>query len=235
MSKRTKIAGIYMIRNCLNGKVYIGASKNINKRFSQYRWAVKNTTSTYGETQRDIVKAMRHNGISNFEFIILECGDEYNDPLYRATKEIEYIKRYNANIQEFGYNGSAGGEFGPLSGRKQSIHERLKRSKALFMYNIENGSCTLVFGGAKTIGKFLGYGKDVVSHAVNRGSLFINKYYMIPVNKSDRQKIIDKLYSQKILNRDRPNKSVKLSTKNFNLYINAVNHVENIAKIMGYD
>ena len=67
----TVICGIYMIRNKLNGKVYIGQSKNILKRWKYYDWAVK-TTCDYSGTKRFIVEEMRKCGMENFEFTVLD-------------------------------------------------------------------------------------------------------------------------------------------------------------------
>ena len=67
---RNKVPGIYMIRNNINGLIYIGESKDIRTRWSKYKWAV-NSTSNYKETKRQLVLDMRKYGIENFEFTIL--------------------------------------------------------------------------------------------------------------------------------------------------------------------
>lgn len=87
--------GIYRITNNLTDESYIGASKNIEQRWGNYKWSKK-------ERLYHIIK---NYGIENFTFeIIEECPiDQFYD------KEREYIKLYNTEIPN-GYNLTPGGE-----------------------------------------------------------------------------------------------------------------------------
>lgn len=88
--------GIYKITNISNGKSYIGASKNIEKRWSNHR--TKNETRV-----SDIIT--NNGGVINFTFeIIEECpADELID------KEMYYVKFYGTEAPN-GYNLTKGGE-----------------------------------------------------------------------------------------------------------------------------
>lgn len=89
------IKGIYKIENKENGKVYIGSSKNIHKRWLQHKRTLDNGTHHNVLLQRSYYKY----GKDNFTFDILE---ECTDIL---TKEAEYISEYKPD-----YNiGSIGG------------------------------------------------------------------------------------------------------------------------------
>ena len=92
------ITGIYKITNTLNGKVYIGQSKNISQRWKAHR-------TRYQTEDSLLYRAMRKYGIENFTFeVIEECDiDQLND------REIYWIAYYQANNCEKGYNLTIGG------------------------------------------------------------------------------------------------------------------------------
>lgn len=102
-----KICGIYKIENLINGKVYIGQSSDIKKRwYSHKRDSSIETSKNYNYP---LYKAFRKYGVDNFKFeIIEEClKEELND------KEIYYIQLYRSYINfedSNGYNQTLGGD-----------------------------------------------------------------------------------------------------------------------------
>ena len=93
--------GIYKYQNKKNGKVYIGQSINIERRYNQH---------LYDATKRDpflcsgIDIAMHYEGVENFTFeIIEECPVEKLDE--REKYWIEYYHSYDS-----GYNRTRGGK-----------------------------------------------------------------------------------------------------------------------------
>lgn len=91
---------IYIVTNTLNGKQYIGQTKNedINSRWNRHKNLCKNSLGRY------IYAAYNKHGIDKFKFqIICICFDEDCD-IY----ENEYINKYNT-IAPNGYNLRAGG------------------------------------------------------------------------------------------------------------------------------
>lgn len=88
--------GIYKITNNINGKIYIGQSNNIQRRFSEHQ--------TKGEQSRIPVDiAIQKYGKENFSFeVIEECSIEQLNE--KETKWITYF-----NSVENGYNCSIGG------------------------------------------------------------------------------------------------------------------------------
>lgn len=96
--------GIYCIKNLINGKVYIGQSKDIEKRWKEHRLRLKS------KRKSAIKDAFIKYGINNFSFnIIEECKiEELNE------KEIYYISFYDSTNKEKGYNLTIGGDRGPL-------------------------------------------------------------------------------------------------------------------------
>lgn len=208
----TKVPGIYKITNNINGKVYIGQSRDINH-------LAYNSECDYADTTRSIIKDMKAVGIENFTFEILVSGKEYENDIDRAISEQFYINKYKANNPKYGYNTSIGGELGVYTPRKQSCRERLKRANPVILFSIQTRSMMLYFGGAKAVGDEFGYGKDVMSHTINRGSLFLNEYYLIPANYDERHKLLEKLREKKM-------KQNTVAQYSFKLYELAVSYID---------
>lgn len=89
--------GIYKITNLINGKVYIGQSSNIERRFREHK---SNSTSEH------LRASIQLYGIDNFDFSILEITDieDLDD------RERYWIQYYSSNDPEHGYNSTDDGE-----------------------------------------------------------------------------------------------------------------------------
>lgn len=86
------ITGIYLIRNTINQKNYVGQSKHILRRWTEHKYDSK-------DIDYPLYAAFRKYGINNFEFSILEeCSIEE-----LPFKEEYYIDKYNSYIP-YGYN-----------------------------------------------------------------------------------------------------------------------------------
>lgn len=96
-----KISGVYGLRNKLNGKWYVGVSKDITKRW------YKAYELMQCKKQLKIYNALKKYGYENFEKIILE---ECDRPMFKE-RETYWISKYDS--VDNGYNiihGSASGE-----------------------------------------------------------------------------------------------------------------------------
>lgn len=120
---------IYIIKNLVNGKVYIGQSVRAQQRWSAHKSETKLNKPT--DTSA-LHKAMRKYGIENFTMEILERTLDYN------AREQFYIKHYNALIPN-GYNIALGGD-GNLIARNNEEVSQVKRIKE----EIKNSSKRLV-------------------------------------------------------------------------------------------
>ena len=121
---------IYKITNCLNGKIYVGQTRQpIEKRFLQHR----NADSPLGQAIRDC-------GIENFTIEVIE---ECTTPDTARQQEMFWVKALNCRVPN-GYNQSDGGE-GTFSSKPKpttppkkiniaggTIAESLKRFRAEF-------------------------------------------------------------------------------------------------------
>ena len=90
--------GIYKITNKLNGKVYIGQSNNIERRFKEH---INKRTTAWSSIRPAILKY----GVENFSFEVLEeCSIE------ELNKREEYWIKYYGSFGEKGYNLNPGGD-----------------------------------------------------------------------------------------------------------------------------
>lgn len=118
VSAMDDVCGIYKIENMVNGKVYIGQSKNVYKRFSQHRAKLNSGT----HCGRHLQFAWNQYGEECFDFALIEeCRqDELDD------REIYWIEKYDSFTH--GYNATVGG--GGKRGWKTPKEVVLKRTGA---------------------------------------------------------------------------------------------------------
>ena len=90
---------VYMHKNKINGKVYIG----ITYQNVKYRWR-KNGE---GYKKQKFYNAIKKYGWNNFEHIILFENLTFEEA---CLKEQELIKKHNSNNRKYGYNHSIGGD-----------------------------------------------------------------------------------------------------------------------------
>lgn len=107
------MVGIYKITNKINGKVYIGQSKYIERRWNRHRSAAFNPNDHNYNIH--LYRAIRKYGLENFSFEVLEeCKvEELNE------KEVYYIKLYNSFFE--GYNLTLGGDSSAIGVNKEKI------------------------------------------------------------------------------------------------------------------
>ena len=94
---------VYMHRNLINGKIYIGQTNNPKKSWGSNGARYKPRPN---EESR-FWKAIQKYGWKNFEHIIL---GEYETREETNEAEIEFIKQYNSTNPDIGYNISSGGD-----------------------------------------------------------------------------------------------------------------------------
>lgn len=123
------MVGIYKIENTLNGKLYIGQSWDIRKRWNSHKkWS----------TNPFLSRSFNKYGIENFKFDVIK--EVYKSKFKHFTQKILdeyekfYIKRYNTTDRNLGYNISSGGERNPnfngkaMLGKHHSEESRKKIS-----------------------------------------------------------------------------------------------------------
>lgn len=94
---------IYIIRNLINGKAYIGQTKNFAQRKAAHKYEARR-----GD-KRHLYVSMRKYGIENFEFSILEeCSLDI-----LSEREQYWVDVYDTFNPEKGYNLTKGGGWHP--------------------------------------------------------------------------------------------------------------------------
>lgn len=88
-----------MIKNLINGKVYIGSSIDIYRRWVRHRGDLRHKKHSNKYLQRSFNKY----GEENFKLHIVEILKEFND-LVLKQKEQYWIEFYKSYIEQFGYN-----------------------------------------------------------------------------------------------------------------------------------
>lgn len=144
-----KLAGIYMIKNNLNGKCYIGQSVKLRSRLKDHMRNAKN-----GKLDLPIYRAINKYGFHNFTVDILESfipdSNITNEELIKQLDQLEkkYIEEYNAYTE--GYNCTKGGDFGVLGlkmteEQKKKVSENSKKQavktyKPIYLYSVKEKS-----------------------------------------------------------------------------------------------
>lgn len=103
------MCGIYKIENLINGKIYIGKSVNIEKRFKTH---INDSFNKNKPSYNHLIhRAIRKYGVENFSFDVIEqCSEDELD-----QKEVYWIYTYNCCVldgEDNGYNMTRGGEGG---------------------------------------------------------------------------------------------------------------------------
>ncbi len=114
--------GIYIIRNTVNGKVYVGSAVRVANRWAVHRKALNDGRHHSGHLQY----AWELYGADVFEFVLIEPVAVIADLISREQHWIDY---FHAADDEFGYNilPNAGSSLGV----KTSAATKLKLSEAL--------------------------------------------------------------------------------------------------------
>lgn len=115
-----KKCGIYLITNNINGKKYIGQSRNLVKRWNDHKDEARHNRSTLL-----IHNAMREYGIDNFSFdILLECPIDMLD-----VWESDMIRLYDTFVPN-GYN-IRDGKKGISEEERLKLSERMKENNPM--------------------------------------------------------------------------------------------------------
>lgn len=132
-----KFVCIYLIKNQINGKIYIGKALNLRTRFCGHRHSVSDKLN-----KTHIANAFRKYGFENFEVKILEHYPSRNPFIekYILERESFWIRFYQSYKRDIGYNlcefsnDRSGMKFGPLSDehRKKIRESKLGEKNPFF-------------------------------------------------------------------------------------------------------
>lgn len=145
MKKEKKIKGIiYLYRNTINNKIYIGQTLDEKRRKREHRYARDNYP---------FHNAIRKYGFDKFEYkVLFYTFSKSKERLKVIIDAIEthYIRKYNSTDKNIGYNLAKGGEGtvgvaltketrDKISATKKSQHLRHSRERIEYMSKISTG------------------------------------------------------------------------------------------------
>lgn len=90
---------VYKIQNLINGKVYIGSSQDVQKRWTQHKNAANNPNNSH--YNYPLYQAFRKYKLENFNFTIIGT---YNTKEEMEQAEYNYIIQYDSINSQKGYN-----------------------------------------------------------------------------------------------------------------------------------
>lgn len=142
--------GIYKITNLVNGKCYIGQSKNIEARWKGHK-------REYLKHDYPIYLAMRKYGVDNFKFeVIIECDKD--DLNFYETEYIYYFRSYIHMENSNGYNCTLGGA--GLVGYVPSVHD-IEKAHLRYMIAIQNKDALIKYRDLKKMLKNSPYSSEI--------------------------------------------------------------------------
>jgi len=144
--KREIISGVYKIRNIINGKLYIGSSFNIYKRWTNHKKDLKDK-----KHQLKLQNAWNKYGEQNFIFELIEVVDisecntklEIKNKLYKAEQyyldDLLFANENNKKFDLLGYNICRIAEPSTLGYKNYIgvIYNKLKKSKSVYQYDLD--------------------------------------------------------------------------------------------------
>lgn len=95
--------GIYVIRNKINDKVYVGKSINCELRFKNHKYNMRKKTINKRSTNRHLYNAFQKYGHENFETFIVQSFDIVDETVI-AERELYWMDRFNSCNRNDGYN-----------------------------------------------------------------------------------------------------------------------------------
>lgn len=200
---------IYIIRNTVNDKCYIGQSNDYKYRFRKHCEAARRNNHKY---KSYLYNAMNAIGIDKFYVELLETDVEnYNE------KEIYYINKYNT-IRPNGYNLAKGGGGYPHLEGINHHDSKIKTQEELYKIYDEllNTNYTLT-----EIGEHFGVSYGLIEK-INKGQTYKNGNYKYPLRdftiSSDQ---LDNLYND-LMNSEL---SYKELGKKYNLSVNQIKSI----------
>lgn len=162
--------GIYKITNKINGKIYVGQSIDIDRRWKEHRWDCVNPNVTDYNSKKN--RALRKYGVDNFIFEVLEETDEED----LNQREIFWIT--TLDTVNNGYNLSNGGHGPNLTGEN---HSQAKNSQTR-INELQNLLAETEISYTELMEKF-GLSRAQISN-INRGKNWVRSDLDYPLRKS---------------------------------------------------
>lgn len=229
MARKNTIACVYMLRNTVNNKIYIGETVNYADRMSFYK-GTKHRIDTKQAKPRPIDIAICKYGWDAFKPIIL-VKDGMEDVEKRKRTEAGIIAAFNSTDPKIGYN--LAGESKVIIARhtrkgvKTKLSTKILKSNPIISYNIATGEKFIWFG-SKSFADYLGIDRAQVARPLKNGKS-VHGYYVFTLDKKLRDKNADAIIAAKA-NASSTNGLAAIALKE---YTDAYESVTEFAKMWG--
>jgi len=197
--KKQKIIGVYQISNNIDGKIYIGHSQNIIKRWGSHR---------IGKGSLLLGNAIKKYGLENFKFEILEEIDS-NDKTNEELKTILYQReQYYLDLKKsyekgIGYNIDKIAKYNNSGKRSDEFKNNIRRinlegnfaGKKVYQYDLQ-GKFVMEWKSAAEIERCLGFKAENISacclNKQSQSNNFIWSFELSEINKDKIKKLFDR-------------------------------------------
>ena len=100
--EREKVAGVFQIKNTVNGKVLLGSSLNLDGPLNRHRFML----SIGGHTNRSLQEDWSRDGADAFVFEVLEVVKVSDSPHFNLSDELTLLEQiWLEQLQPFGERG----------------------------------------------------------------------------------------------------------------------------------
>lgn len=94
--------GVYIIKNLVNDKIFVGKSKNLQGRINRHKFELGHGFESIKDLQEDY----KQFGLTNFSFEILDQLEPKEDPVYDYTEDLIVLEElWLEKLQPFGEKG----------------------------------------------------------------------------------------------------------------------------------
>ena len=102
--KTLRPMGVYLVKNLVNGKIFVGSNLNLQARINRHKFELKLNSDDIKELQEDYNKY----GEENFSFEVLDELKPKEDPDYNYKEDVKVLEQlWIDKLQPFddkGYN-----------------------------------------------------------------------------------------------------------------------------------
>lgn len=177
--KKGKIIGIYQITNIIDGKIYIGHSEDIIKRWGRHR---------IGKGSLLLGNAIKKYGLENFKFEVLEeinnngkTNEQLKTILYQ--REQYYLDLKQSYVKGVGYNIDKIAKYNNSGTRSDEFKNNIRRiniegnftGKKVFQYDLK-GNFVMEWKSAAEIERCLGFKAENISACCLGKQLHSNEF-----------------------------------------------------------
>lgn len=193
---------IYVITNIVTNQLYVGQSKDANKRFTTHKLAKDNTL---------LHKAMREFGPQNFKMRILESQvEDFNE------KEQYWIEELDT-LYPKGYNMTKGGEGYPHMNGELCYQSKLSDIQAEEIRGLLKNSQL----SQEKIGEKYNVGQSIISN-INLGKTYFSKSWEYPIRSFDE---VHEKYEKIKIALENTSDSLQKIADQFNTHKSTVNRI----------